>query len=102
PYLAHRSLHSFPTRRSSDLNDVDHAACATTKFRVCAAGSNLELLDGLQRDINCRALAAHLFAEESVVVVPAIQADVVEDSTLPRSEEHTSELQSLAYLVCRL
>src|SRR2546425_5504046 len=24
------------------------------------------------------------------------------DQTLPRSEEHTSELQSLAYLVCRL
>src|SRR4029079_5265420 len=27
---------------------------------------------------------------------------VVSDSTMMRSEEHTSELQSLAYLVCRL
>src|SRR3989441_4214040 len=28
--------------------------------------------------------------------------DVVHVTTPPRSEEHTSELQSLAYLVCRL
>src|SRR3989441_3292194 len=34
---------------------------------------------------------------ERVVI---IHADVVE--RIPRSEEHTSELQSLAYLVCRL
>src|SRR2546425_9717150 len=30
-----------------------------------------------------------------------LEADVV-DATVARSEEHTSELQSLAYLVCRL
>src|SRR5687767_15747615 len=29
-------------------------------------------------------------------------ADVVLDEEVDRSEEHTSELQSLAYLVCRL
>src|SRR5205823_13185479 len=29
-------------------------------------------------------------------------AHVVRRTALPRSEEHTSELQSLAYLVCRL
>src|SRR3989441_8623993 len=29
-------------------------------------------------------------------------ADVLDASALIRSEEHTSELQSLAYLVCRL
>src|SRR2546425_3314597 len=33
---------------------------------------------------------------------PAEACAIGADSTLYRSEEHTSELQSLAYLVCRL
>src|SRR2546425_3090551 len=32
----------------------------------------------------------------------ALAPDVVDGADLSRSEEHTSELQSLAYLVCRL
>src|SRR5687767_15575232 len=34
-------------------------------------------------------------------IVPG-ERDVFERTRRPRSEEHTSELQSLAYLVCRL
>src|SRR5437879_12171839 len=60
----HRHLHSFPTRRSSDL----------------------------QRPLSARPLPPPL-SRESVDDV-----DLTED----RSEEHTSELQSPMYLVCRL
>src|SRR5947209_14709391 len=69
-YGYHLDLHSFPTRRSSDLSQRDLLAStpshpsATDRFSVCL----LEIL---------RVLA-------------------------DRSEEHTSELQSRQYLVCRL
>src|SRR5436190_17208723 len=71
-YGAHRDLHSFPTRRSSDL------VADTEAFR---------LLDdrGLvtdERDIERRVRLAERFQR--------------------RSEEHTSELQSHSELVCRL
>src|SRR2546425_5177189 len=36
------------------------------------------------------------------IVLPAYNEEAVIRDTLERSEEHTSELQSLAYLVCRL
>src|SRR5205823_12831229 len=62
-----RALHSFPTRRSSDLN-VESPSPARIR-RISAYPSS-----------------------------PGI-AMSGEDG---RSEEHTSELQSLAYLVCRL
>src|SRR5947209_298436 len=58
-------LHSFPTRRSSDLAVTTTRRSSRTR---CEA---------------CRAAAFH-------------------SSTLKRSEEHTSELQSRQYLVCRL
>src|SRR5687767_15518949 len=35
-------------------------------------------------------------------LTPALVKTVMERRPFPRSEEHTSELQSLAYLVCRL
>src|SRR3989338_9388477 len=57
----HRDLHSFPTRRSSDLHRV----------RISPQG----LSDGARR---------------------------LRRPDPPRSEEHTSELQSQFHLVCRL
>src|SRR5205814_6193651 len=57
---AHPNLHSFPTRRSSDLPPQRPDAVA--KDRICQHADSVEL----------------------------------------RSEEHTSELQSLRHLVCRL
>src|SRR2546425_8417791 len=39
---------------------------------------------------------------EETEVAPIVTADTVDAVTIGRSEEHTSELQSLAYLVCRL
>src|SRR5437879_12467473 len=60
----HRALHSFPTRRSSDL-------------RICHRRENLRSL-----------------ADVSLGYLYRLGKS--------RSEEHTSELQSPMYLVCRL
>src|SRR5882762_9825246 len=53
------------------------------EFRVRAARHYLEFLYGIQSDVDGSALSAHLLAEETIVVIAAIQADVVEDSALP-------------------
>src|SRR5262245_65725867 len=62
-----RDLHSFPTRRSSDLGDGEHRPVPREQIQ----GGGLGRRNG----------RAGLDA---------------------RSEEHTSELQSLRHLVCRL
>src|SRR5262245_62536959 len=66
---AHRALHSFPTRRSSDLRGRS----------------------GWRRSTPNRRKAA-----------PRSPAPSCARRSSPRSEEHTSELQSLRHLVCRL
>src|SRR5205823_14245068 len=90
-----RDLRSFPTRRSSDLvvagREVEEAVAA---FAVGGEGA---------RDVG--ALDRHSGARESKAggVSDAAGDDSSRDlSQGRRSEEHTSELQSLAYLVCRL
>ena len=58
--------------------DIDHAACGTAELGVGTAGHPPEnSLDGLERDIDCGALTAHLLAEEAVVVIAAVQRNVV-------------------------
>src|SRR5437879_10877951 len=74
-------LHSFPTRRSSDLKDflptVSTTPCKDNLMRLAAQarkyGLGLVLATQNPKDLDYR-----------------------------RSEEHTSELQSPMYLVCRL
>src|SRR5439155_18064657 len=83
PHLDPRHLHSFPTRRSSDL--VDYA----------------------------RVLVIHKSVDHTVAVqqngfhtLKAINTSGWRRHSIPgmdvRSEEHTSELQSRGHLVCRL
>jgi hypothetical protein len=62
---------------------VDDAAGGASEFRRRAARDDLELLHRVERDVDRGALAARLFAEEPVVVVAAVEADVVEDAALP-------------------
>src|SRR5690349_22252951 len=85
----HQDLHSFPTRRSSDL---EHA---TAQGPHPERGTTLLERDE-EKDQQRQRHAQHGAAEEE----KADGARIV-DAGL-RSEEHTSELQSRRDLVCRL
>src|SRR5205823_14092893 len=93
-YTLPRSLLSFPTRRSSDLPvSASHqilpefreyerlSTTVTNAYLVPRLGAYLA---GLKRSVR-----------DAVSPTPESRHPI-------RSEEHTSELQSLAYLVCRL
>src|SRR5205823_6918625 len=86
-YRLHRHLHSFPTRRSSDL-----ASIQPHRRNVRRTGRG-----GAQRFCRTPNRATFTSSAPRSGVGASIQFH-----RLRRSEEHTSELQSLAYLVCRL
>src|SRR5688572_31728457 len=79
-YGAHRDLHSFPTRRSSDLSaprhrpHVEPARCNAASRPACPGPRS----------------------------TPAPRDPRGPMALQTRSEEHTSELQSQSNLVCRL
>src|SRR5205823_12726647 len=77
----HRALHSFPTRRSSDLTSRLRAHPLCWARATCASPSEPR--------------RSTIWTCSWCAACPASTAE-------RRSEEHTSELQSLAYLVCRL
>src|SRR5207253_10916240 len=76
----HRHLHSFPTRRSSDLSARDLVQL------VGDAGEADEVFT----------------RRPDLSDADARVTQLGEDRVLDRSEEHTSELQSRGHLVCRL
>src|SRR5436305_7683651 len=71
-YAAHQDLHSFPTRRSSDLNEPSRSN----------ARMNVSWVKSCARASSPASRKARRYTR--------------------RSEEHTSELQSRPHLVCRL
>src|SRR5947209_13971847 len=80
-----QDLHSFPTRRSSDLGTfsyVDSGGVTRTVNVLTGSGLNL-------------GTAANATTFNNA-------GGVLSVDPLIRSEEHTSELQSRQYLVCRL
>src|SRR5207253_10075409 len=83
----HRHLHSFPTRRSSDLKelrmDVKTRKTARSLRAKLRSPGRPPVLHHAARWPFWQAIARGLSSEE-------------------RSEEHTSELQSRGHLVCRL
>src|SRR5699024_12715101 len=84
PLLSHQDLHSFPTRRSSDLN-VIQLACIRFNCkirRLIASLTNCLLISRQSVLINA------LFRSTGLIIVRV------------RSEEQTSELQSRFELVC--
>src|SRR5207244_9475088 len=76
-----RHLHSFPTRRSSDL--ASSAMAASSSFEYCWAPAG-PVWDITPPD-----------ATTLMTLAPYLNEEL-------RSEEHTSELQSPDHLVCRL
>src|SRR5207249_12165971 len=92
-------LSSFPTRRSSDLEDLPAASGAEDDRlggdRLNLSGGELDGHDALTASIVDQQLRDEAF-------VVSADAAVLEAGLEERSEEHTSELQSRFDLVCRL
>src|SRR5690606_40526509 len=92
-----RQLHPFPTRRSSDL-----AAYQEAGFTVGAIASrNVEKTKKIAERYGIGKVHE---TPETLIADPAVEIlDIAYPPDLqPRSEEHTSELQSRENLVCRL
>src|SRR5207244_13602687 len=95
---AHRVLHSFPTRRSSDLLIVSyiqstHSGWLVAPWQQGLVMSAILLFTGLLSMQSFRMVQHIVNVLVCLVLVAAL---------LIRSEEHTSELQSPDQLVCRL
>src|SRR5205823_13970597 len=89
-----RDLHSFPTRRSSDLPmNVYLTGVDPRSGRRFIGGEALGIGWG-----------GHATGDGESALINYGGGDLKNFpvETMERSEEHTSELQSLAYLVCRL
>src|SRR5690606_41635961 len=94
--------HCSPPRRSSDLDKrmlalLEQAKAAGVKPRSATAAR----LDGMAGGMRHQGVVA--LAQANVLAVDVDEVlDHLEDRGEPRSEEHTSELQSRGNLVCRL
>src|SRR5205823_13589837 len=94
-YGDHRHLPSFPTRRSSDLRAAECEA--PLQFVTESYDCSPIALPGQHQKQNAAVAIAAIHAANIDIDDKAIAT-----AAFCRSEEHTSELQSLAYLVCRL
>src|SRR5207248_10875413 len=92
---AHRALHPFPTRRSSDLAGGDQKNDRERHFRHHKGGMQTVRAGGHRS----RSGAQNLFYFANRRAPSRRQAA---KKAGQRSEEHTSELQSPYDLVCRL
>src|SRR5205823_10183081 len=94
----HLILQSFPTRRSSDLNSLSRVHFTEMIYE------RENIILGLARNPLIRLSLSGLYhildLEEESLSRSSLES--LGPALLSRSEEHTSELQSLAYLVCRL
>src|SRR5690606_41874708 len=88
---AHRDLHPFPTRRSSDLSMI--TSMSSTGRSIRGSSRPLTVMGMLAAAINHADTCAA--ATRNMTMAEVLPAD-------NRSEEHTSELQSRENLVCRL
>src|SRR5439155_16859765 len=99
-YRPHPHLHSFPTRRSSDLPRVCDVERRRQFAQFSIAFGHRSHAFGLQSRQALQILFKAV-RELGVVIALLLQLGGTRLS-LPRSEEHTSELQSRGHLVCRL
>src|SRR5205823_12314317 len=96
------TVSSFPTRRSSDLDSVRNwEGCCELFVRLRDVGvePHLETFGGCMMGQLCP--PSQLVAISVLEALFFAQHGLRSISCSYRSEEHTSELQSLAYLVCR-
>src|SRR5205823_13845149 len=83
--------HSAPVPYTTLFRSIGNRAVRTGRVIPCTNGGGTRVEDGVAR--------VSIEVDQGIErrVPGAVGPDVVEDA-----EEHTSELQSLAYLVCRL
>src|SRR3712207_7121702 len=93
--VLHQAMQMLPQENFIYYADIDHVPYGTkTKEEILKYSS--EAVDFLvQKGVKAIVIACN------TATSAAIQ-ELREKYTLPRSEEHTSELQSRQYLVCRL
>src|SRR5699024_11372188 len=100
--LAHRDLRSFPTRRSSDLcidssGSWDWACAEPAKTPVKANDANIAA-EQIRSNMGSLYRRFCFARRDQLACATTIGAEVTTGE--PRSEEHTSELQSRFDLVC--
>src|SRR5205823_7058261 len=101
-YSLARDLPSFPTRRSSDLSQ--HSRAVSGSCVLATLEGTRPLLVEIQALVdaahapNPRRLSVGLEQNRLAMLLAVLHRHA---GVATRSEEHTSELQSLAYLVCR-
>src|SRR5205807_10064019 len=98
----HREQHSFPTRRSSDLVRLAEGALPGASPEGVALSDDEKTLYVANAHSNAVALVA-LSEKASGAKATGKTAEAAKSKILgfiPRSEEHTSELQSPCNLVC--
>src|SRR5207253_5107899 len=95
-------LHSFPTRRSSDLAvPGEHIPARVARQQLFKRSHDMRHQH--ERSADAVVILVTHEAADRIEETPYLALGVVETpGTRPRSEEHTSELQSRGHLVCRL
>src|SRR6266404_6478824 len=94
PAAAVRAPHSSMIRNASTAGDT-----RSVDRRVISSGSSLEERWGYSRAV---VVGNRVLVAGTAPIMPGDADPPPEPYEQARSEEHTSELQSLAYLVCRL
>src|SRR5207249_11794022 len=89
--------HSFPTRRSSDLAKNPDITLKFLKAWIEGA-----YLFKAKPELSIGVLKKYVATQDSEVLNAIYEQQKERLSTKPRSEEHTSELQSRFDIVCRL
>src|SRR5205823_13432806 len=100
--LYHRVLHSFPTRRSSDLGNYANPLAAGLTGTTSRSSSTFG--NAIYANLNQTNSTSGLGGRAGTTGLGGggLPGGSPGGTRSGRSEEHTSELQSLAYLVCRL
>src|SRR5205823_14689626 len=99
--VVHLALHSFPTRRSSDL-DLAAASSACAVRASTSPESRRRRLLPFEKGFPLRPRSLGPNGDGSSAASGVTGPSLIMTRRSWRSEEHTSELQSLAYIVCRL
>src|SRR5690606_41470708 len=101
-FCAHRDLHSFPTRRSSDLSKSDHLVYEDRDFKKYHWDqSKYNRVREGDFFLYRRPQKASEIKNQFYLYGAGRIAKIIAPNDIPRSEEHTSELQSRENLVCR-